>query len=149
MDNNLAKNLSTGNKWMDLLGGGLYGLADTTQSKGQYVPMFSWQGNGLARGGIQYLANPDYRNYGDAAQMISSLFGKNDSRKEGGNSPSQLFNNLFNTQSASFPLKTTTYNLPQIGNIGGGTIGDYGNAYNSFYNYGLPVQQINNKLPWE
>jgi hypothetical protein len=145
---NLSKQLSTGNKLMDVLGGGIYGLANATQNKGQYVPIFNWQGNGIARGGLQYLANPDYTNMYDAAQASSASLSGRD--KEADNKkPSELFNSLFNTQQATYPLRTTTYNLPQVGNIGGGTIGDYGNAYNSFYDYSLPTQQTSFKLPWE
>lgn len=146
-DGNLSSQLSTGNKLIDALGGGIYGLANATQKKGQYVPMFNWQGNGIAKGGLQYLANPDYTNMYDAAQATSASLSGNkeiDNKK-----PSTLFNNIFNTQKASYPLKTETYYLPQVGNIGGGTIGGYGNAYNSFYNYSLPTQQMNFRLPWE
>lgn len=146
-DGNLSSQLSTGNKLIDALGGGIYGLANATQKKGQYVPMFNWQGNGIAKGGLQYLANPDYTNMYDAAQATSaSLSGD---KEIGNKKPSTLFNNMFNTQKASYPLKTETYYLPQVGNIGGGTIGNYGNAYNSFYDYNLPIQQMNFKLPWE
>ena len=147
MSNNFANNLSTGNKLIDLISGGLYGLADATQSKGQYVPMFNWQGNGLASGGMQYLANPNYRDYASGAQMFGSLFNKNNDNSIV--KPSQLFNSLFNTQKAQYPLKTTTYLLPQVGNVGGGTIGDYGNAYNSFYDYSLPSQRLNLNKFWE
>lgn len=146
-DGNLSSQLSTGKKLIDALGGGIYGLANATQDKGWYIPQFQYAGNGLAKNSMQYFANPDYTNMYDAAQATSaSLSGD---KEIGNKKPSTLFNNMFNTQKASYPLKTETYYLPQVGNIGGGTIGDYGNAYNSFYDYNLPTQQMNFKLPWE
>ncbi len=148
LDNgNLGKQLSTGNKLIDALSGGIYGLANATQKRGQYVPMFNWQGNGIAKGGLQYLANPDYINMYDAAQATSASLSRD--KEISDKKPSTLFNNIFNTQKASYPLKTETYHLPQVGNIGGGTIGDYGNAYNSFYDYNLPTQQLSFNKFWE
>ena len=128
--------------------GGLTGLADSMQDKGWYIPQFQYAGNGLAKNSMQFLANPDYRDYTSGGRALASLFGGDNSNEEG-ITPSKLFNNLFNTEKASFPLKTTTYNLPQVGNVGGGTIGDYGNAYNSFYSYNLPTQQTSFKKFWE
>ena len=71
--NQLSQYLSTGNKLVDILGGGLYGFNANNQKKGYYLPTFNYTGNGLARGGLQYYSNPNYVNPYDAAQATSSV----------------------------------------------------------------------------
>lgn len=58
----------------NVLFGGLTGLADSMQQPGYYMPSFNWAGNGIARGGIQYYQNPNYRDYASGGQILSSLF---------------------------------------------------------------------------
>ena len=70
-DGNLSSQLSTGNKLIDALGGGIYGLANATQDKGWYIPQFQYAGNGLAKNSMQYFANPDYTNMYDANGRIT------------------------------------------------------------------------------
>lgn len=151
MANSLGNQLSTGNKLIDAVGGGLFGLADATQSRGQYVPSFNWQGNGLARGGMQYMANPNYRNYGDAAQMTSSMFNGQKKDKEedrdtfgsmGERLSTMLGKPMFGIDNSNpYGLNTKEFSLPQIGSIGGGAIG--GQGYNpQLFSYGLPVQDL-------
>jgi hypothetical protein len=99
-DGNLGSKLSTGNKLIDALGGGIYGLANATQPKGQYVPMFNWRGNGLAYGGLEFIADPRYKNMYDAAQATSAVLnnqgnGNDNNRQEDSSYGSdQLFNTL-------------------------------------------------------
>ena len=142
---------TTGNAFGDVLLGGLVGGADSIQPKGMYVPMANWQGNGLARTGIQYLVNPNYRDYASGARMLSSIFGNNKNKKSNDEEikPSDIFSNIFEDYTVSYPLKTTQYQMPKVGDVGGGSVGGYGNAYNSFYDYSLPVENTNFKLPWE
>lgn len=75
---NLGKILSTGNKARDIGIGALYGLANVSASN-KYIPYMTanWAGNGLARTGIGYMINPNYRNYADAAQSMAALYNKN------------------------------------------------------------------------
>ena len=151
-DGNLSSQLSTGNRLIDALGGGIYGLANATQRKGQYVPMFNWQGNGIARGGLQYLANPDYTNMYDTAQAASASFSGDrkgssiiDSlrqRFQRDNKPMFQLDTIY-----KYPLNTQEYKMPQLGNVGGNTIGGTQGAYDNMY--ALPTRQISFKLPWE
>ena len=139
---------TTGNYGKDVGVGLMSALQGVFNKPDKYYVSANYMGNGLARTGIDSVRNPNYVNpYDYMNALSSSLYGGNE--EKGDKKPSELFNSLFNTQQATYPLKTTTYNLPQIGNMGGGTIGDYGNAYNSFYDYSLPTQQTSFKLPWE
>lgn len=139
---------TTGNYGKDVGVGLMSALQDAFNKPGEYYVKTNWRGNGLADTGIGYMQNPNYINpYDYMNALSSSLYGGNKEKSD--KKPSEVFNSLFNTERAAYPLKTTTYNLPQVGNIGGGTIGDYGNAYNSFYDYNLPTQQMNFRLPWE
>jgi len=146
----------SGNGILDALLGGMAGGADSSQSnqpRGYYIPRASWRGNGIADTGIQYLANPYYRDerdYSSGGRMLGSIFGGS-SLKDilgmtgmGGSSESEGLSG----GGGGFPLLTQAFNLPSLfsGNnaIGGNTIGDYGNAYNSFYDYSLPTSSSSN-----
>lgn len=148
MDLMTGKDLyTTGSYGKDVGVGLMSALQDAFNKPGEYYVKTNWRGNGLADTGIGYMQNPNYTNpYDYMNALSSSLYGN---KEKGDKKPSELFNNLFNTQQATYPLKTETYYLPQVGNAGGGVIGDYGNAYDSFYDYSLPTQQMNFKLPWE
>jgi hypothetical protein len=126
--------------------GGLTGLADSKQKKGYYVPMFNWAGNGVARGGIQYLANPNYRDYASGGRMLSSLFGGDE--EEGGDTFKALGERLNTMLSKpmfqqdtiyNYPLNTQEYTMPSVAGVGGNTIGGTNGAYDSMY-YGLPTK---------
>lgn len=153
----IGKQLSTGNKIFDILGGGLYGLANASQKRGQYVPMFNWQGNGLARGGMEYLSNPDYTNMYDAAQATSaSLFGNKKDKQNRDTFGSMkerlstmLGKPLFGIDNSNpYGLNTKEYTLPEVAGVGGGTIG--GQGYNpQYYSYGLPTQSLDFNKFWE
>ena len=149
-DNQNSKfKVGTGNKLTDALLGGLTGLADATQDRGQYAPIFNWGGNGLAKGGVQYFAKPNYRDYASGGRMLGAALGSYGRDNEDIKRPSELFNTLFGGESLKYPLNTTTYQLPTIGNIDFGTVGGVGDSYKNLYDYSLPTQQINYKLPWE
>lgn len=148
MDLMTGKDLYTTGSYGKDVGVGLMSALQSAFNKpNKYYVSANYMGNGLARTGIDSIQNPDYANpYDYMNALSSSLYGN---KEKSDKKPSELFNSLFNTQQATYPLKTETYYLPQVGNAGGGTIGDYGNAYDSFYDYSLPTQQMNFKLPWE
>lgn len=81
--NNNEFNKGTGNGLLDFGLGGLSGFSDSFQKKGYYMPMSNWAGNGLARSGIQYFANPNYRDYASGGRMLGSLFGGNNQEEDG------------------------------------------------------------------
>jgi len=139
---------TTGSYGKDVGVGLMSALQDAFNKPGEYYVKTNWKGNGLADTGIGYMQNPNYINPYDYMNALSSSL-YDGSETKSSKKPSELFNNLFNTQRATYPLKTEKYYLPQVGSSGGDTIGDYGNAYDSFYSYNLPTQQIHFKLPWE
>ena len=149
--NQLSQYLSTGNKLVDILGGGLYGFNANNQKKGYYLPTFNYMGNGLARGGLQYYSNPNYVNPYDAAQATSSALNNQkfgnfiDSlrqRFQKDNNPMFQLDTIY-----KYPLKTQEYKMPQLGNMGGNAIGGTQGAYDNMYT--LPTQQLNFNKFWE
>ena len=150
--NNLSKYLSTGNKFTDLFGGGLYGMANATQPKGQYIPMFNWRGNGLAYGGLEFMADPRYKNMYDAAQTTSAVLNNQGNggsiieslkqRFQANNKPMFQLDTIY-----KYPLKTQEYKMPQLGNIGGNVVGSTQGVYDNMYT--LPTQQISFNRFWE
>lgn len=149
--NQLSQYLSTGNKLVDVLGGGLYGFNANNQRKGYYLPTFNYMGNGLARSGLQYYSDPNYVNPYDAAQATSSVLNNQkfgnfiDSLKQRfqkDNNPMFQLDTIY-----KYPLKTQEYKMPQLGNMGGNVIGGTQGAYDNMYN--LPTQQLNFNKFWE
>ena len=76
--NNFNNSLSTGNKWGDLLLGTVTGLASSGDKKGTYYINSNYKGNGLADTDLGYMVNYDYKNPYDMANMLSSMWGRND-----------------------------------------------------------------------
>lgn len=148
----------TGNKALDLFAGGLTGFADATQKKGYYIPMSNWAGNGLARTGVQYMANPDYRDYASGGRMLGAgLSGRNKKQNGGSDTFGSMKERLStmlgqpifgNDSGPQYALKTQEYQLPQIGDVGGGSIGGYGDIYNQ-QSYRLPTQDFSFNKFWE
>ena len=155
---NYGKDLySTGSYGKDVGVGLLSSLNYALNQPGKYYVKASYRGNGLADTGLGYMANQNYTNpYDMMNALTSSMYGGKDKNKSLtfdemktrlSDALSQpMFKNLLDRSQASYPLHTQTYQLPQAGNVGGGVIGDYNN---SWYDYNLPVQQTNFKLPWE
>ena len=125
---NLKNILSTGNNFTNAFWGGLSGAADAVNPRGQYYVKANYKGNGLADTGIGYMANPDYRNFGDAAQMLSALFKKN---KGDGSSNSilqklqALVKNPPYSGYGEYKLPYQTYQMPSTSFNYNGINGDY------------------------
>lgn len=94
MDNNNRFKAGGDSVLGNILFGGLTGLADSIQSPGYYMPSFNWAGNGLARGNVQYYANPNYRDYASGGQILSSLFRDRDRDSGNGDEIGNNNNNL-------------------------------------------------------
>ena len=141
---NLKNILSTGNNFTNAFWGGLSGAADAVNPRGQYYVKANYKGNGLADTGIGYMANPDYRNFGDAAQMLSALFKKNKgdgssnsilqklqalvNTKQSGSSPYTLQGDLKNPPYSGYgeyKLPYQTYQMPSTSFNYNGINGDY------------------------
>lgn len=145
------------------LGSGLGTGIASYQTLGQpdYIFLPRYAGNGLASTTVINNAANKQRQLDQilgAGDYLSSMFGGYKNRLDFGDMKSKLsdiinqpmFNNLTSGRKLNYPLKTEQYKLPQIGDIGGYTVGDYGNEYNKgVYDYSLPTQYNNFKLPWE
>lgn len=164
---NTSFQVGTGNNLINALIGGLSGGADSIQQRGWYTPQFQWSGNGLAKNSMQFLANPNYRDYASGGRMLSSALGGNNNRDlfgslggkfkslfgrqlgDGGQTLEDINNpNLFGN---NYGLPTSGYKIPeglqsflgpniygQPNTLGGGEIG----------NYNLPTQQGYSKPSW-
>ena len=148
---------STGSYGRDVGVGLASALQNAFSQPGKYYTKANWRGNGLANVDIGYLQNDDYVNPYDFMNALTSTMMKQENYKpfkdeqqradELVNKP--MFQDLLNRSKAQYPLQTTMYNLSQIGNVGGGTIGRTNGAYDSFYNYNLPTQPISLNKFWE
>lgn len=127
---NLNNILSTGNGFVDALMGGLSGGANALNPRGKYYVTANYKGNGLANTGIDYMANPDYKSFANGAQMLSSLFKRNNSDTSSNsilNKLSALVNK--NQGSAPYTLQGELKNHPYEG---------YGNYNLPYKKYELP-----------
>lgn len=151
---------STGSYGRDIGVGLASALQNAFNQPGRYYTKANWRGNGLANVDIGYLQNDDYVNPYDFMNALTSTMMKQENYKpfdfeeakasvnEMINKP--MFQNLLNrNQKAQYPLRTEMYNLAQIGNVGGGTIGGTNGAYNVFYNYNLPNRELELNKFWE
>ena len=158
---NYGKDLySTGSYGKDVGIGLLSSLGYALNQPGQYYVKANYKGNGLADTGLGYMANQNYTNpYDMMNALTSSMYGARDKSKPlifdemnirlSDLISKPMFSNLTEKSRQSYPLKTETYNMPTVGDTSFGSVGDYGNAYNSWYGYNLPTQQNDFKLPWE
>ena len=146
---------STGSYGKDVGVGLLSGLNYAFNKPGEYYVKANWSGNGLANTGLGYMSNPRYTNPYDAMNALtSSLYnGKGKEKKDSfGDMNSRLnamlgkpmFNDLLQNP---YGLHAEEYNLPQVGNIGGGTIGGW--YQQEPLSYGLPTQNLELNKFWE
>ena len=151
---------STGSYGRDVGVGLMSALQNAFNRPGDYITRANWRGNGIADVGLQYINNDNYVNPYDYMNALTSTMMKQENVKpfdfnEAKERANQLvkqpiFQNLLNrNQQAQYPLRTEMYNLARIGNVGGGKIGGDNGAYNSFYNYNLPQQQLKLDKFWE
>lgn len=158
LNNNYGKDLyTTGNYGKDVGVGLLSSLNYAVNKPGKYYVKANYKGNGLADTGLGYMTNQNYTNpYDMMNALTSSMYsGKDDSKpltfgemktKLSDALSKPIFSNLLDRSNYSYPLHTESYQLPQIGNIGGNSIGRYNDT---LYDYNLPTQQYDYKLPWE
>lgn len=68
---------STGNRAKDIFGGAVIGLSNLSNRPGQYYVKSNWKGGGLADTGLGYIANQNYQNPYDQANLLTSMmYGK-------------------------------------------------------------------------
>lgn len=143
---------STGSYGKDVGVGLMSALQNAFNKPNKYYVSANYMGNGLARTGIDSMRNPNYVNpYDYMNALTSSLYGNN---KENSfiDSLKQRFQDddksMFQLDTIyKYPLKTQEYKMPQLGNIGGNTIGGTQGAYDNMYT--LPTQQLSFNKFWE
>lgn len=151
-----AKDLySTGSRGKDIGLGLVSGLSAISNTPGEYYVDANWRGNGIANSSLGYLRNNRYYNPYDATNAMTSILynGKEKEKKDSfGDMNSRLnamlgkpmFNDLLQNP---YGLHAEEYNLPQVGNIGGGTIGGW--YQQEPLSYGLPTQNLELNKFWE
>lgn len=149
---------STGSYGKDVGVGLLSGLNYAFNKPGKYYVKANWAGNGLANTGLGYMENPNYSNPYDAMNALTSSMYNGKSQEEEPDTfesmqerlstmlGQPLFGNRGNQR--EYALKTQEYQLPQVGNVGGGSIGGYGDIYNQ-QEYRLPTQEYTFNKFWE
>lgn len=144
MDNNNRFKAGGDNVLGNILFGGLTGLADSLQSPGYYMPSFNWAGNGLAKGGIQYYANPNYRDYASGGQILSSLFRDRESdNKIGKNSNNDYYDILGKLSTMNNNIGDWASNLR--GSIGNNGKMLFGKMFNNIGDFGQGLRR--NSIP--
>ena len=132
---NLNNILSTGTGFVDALMGGLSGGASSLNPRCKYYVRANYKGNGRAETGIGYMANPDYKSFADGAQMLSSLFKRNNNNASGNSILAKLSALVDkNKSSAPYTLQGELKNPPYE---------DYGNYNLPYQNYQLPQTSFN------
>ena len=100
MDNNNYLDLitTTGNKGKDALIGGMFGLADSLQPKGDYYVQYNYLGRGRANVGLGYAENPNYRDPYKLYSPMMAYYNRNknlsDESLTKGNNDNRLVNNI-------------------------------------------------------
>lgn len=130
MAQNFGQSLSTGNKLVDLLGGGLYGMLGNKEKPGKYYVQANYQGGGLARTGLGYMQNQNYRNPYDMAQATSAVF----------NNALKKIADLKNKD-----LRESPYTLQ--GDLKNPPYEDYGQYSLPTQDYDFNIGWLNNKVP--
>lgn len=134
--NNYGGQLSTGNKWGDMAVGAFGALANTlgnSNSKGNYYVNSQWLGDGLAKTGLGFMANPKYeegvnKGLAGANALAGAL------RQIKSKYPQQYPINKINgnIKDNNYTYNVLKNNLPS-NDIYSGTI--YGNDYDNGFNY--------------
>lgn len=130
--NNFQKQISSGNSFIDLLLGGGVGLGETLNRPGRYYATANYQGDGLARTGLEYLANRNRRDFTSAGNAIAALLGGNKKQNFVLSKLSSLRNR--NQSGAPYTLQGELKNPPYEG---------YGNYNLPYQNYQLPQTSFN------
>ena len=127
MNNNFSNWLSSGNRWKDALIGGVTGFGQAFQQPGKYYVQANWAGNGLARTGLGYMANPNYRDYFSGGRALSALgnLNKNIEQTEQENSNNSLENILGRLSMLKGNLGTWSANA--LGKLNKDKYGERGN----------------------
>lgn len=154
-----AKSLySTGSRGKDIALGLIGGLSSMSNQPGKYYVKANYAGNGLANTGLGYMNNDSYTNPYDAVNALTSALyegGKDEQDRDTFGSMKERLSTmlgqpLFGNRGGQkeYALKTQEYQLPQVGNVGGGSIGGYGDIYNQ-QEYRLPTQEYTFNKFWE
>lgn len=154
-----AKDLySTGSRGKDIGLGIIGGLSSTFNQPGKYYVKANYAGNGLANTGLGYMNNDNYVNPYDAVNALTSILYEGGKDEQNGDTfgsmkerlSTMLGQPLFGNKGGQreYALKTQEYQLPQVGSVGGGSIGGYGDIYNQ-QEYRLPTQEYTFNKFWE
>ena len=132
--NNFQKQISSGNSFVDLLLGGGVGLGETLNRPGRYYATANYQGDGLARTGLEYLANMNRRDFTSAGNAIAALLGGNKNKKQ--NFVLSKLSSLRNRNEGSSP-----YTLQ--GELKNPPYENYGKYNLPYQNYQMPQTSFN------
>lgn len=142
---------STGSYGKDVGVGLMSALQSAFNKPTKYYVSSNYLGNGLATVGTESIGNPNYVNpYDYMNALTSSLYNKKENnfidslkqRFQNDNKPMFQLDTIY-----KYPLKTQEYKMPQLGNIGGNTIGGTQGVYDNMYT--LPTQQLSFNKFWE
>ena len=144
------------NNLYNALIGGLAGYNQGAQKRGQYYVDANYAGNGLARTGLGYIENKNYKEPFDMATMLTNIqgggngsnidFGKYGSLLKGafgklGSKAVQLFGSSSGDGSAKLAIDEYVNGYPEGWGSSsvGQSIGEYMKGYSPYTDYSLPV----------